>query len=428
MYKSLFSRLSFSLFSTLLLITIIIATTLSIIVAEDPKRLLSERLLRYNIEKIGIPPSNKNLKQFSEQLQISLTVTGEDNFLWNSRKGLPQPNLLESLTSPDTQFDFLRLGTFKQVVLLRHKNFSYYISDYEGQLSSKAKLTLVLAIISILLVLFINRRFIHWLFHPLKQLKADAIKISEGDIEHHIITNRKDELGELTQSVNAMAEKLQNNIRSKRQLLLAISHELRTPLARAKMYLSLMPKNEYQEKLDNNLNTLNSLIEALLQSETLGDSREELNITEVNMNLLIQEIINEYETDRIYFKAAQQSYKLQADKLRIKLLISNLLNNALQYTDDIVEIELYYQNKNIQCIIKDHGKGIAKDEIPHLTEAFYRPDKSRQRKTGNYGLGLYLCQKIIDAHSGKLEIKSKLGQGTSIILSFETQDQISHRT
>lgn len=418
MYKSLFSRLTFSFFVTILLIASIIITTMSIVVVEEPKRLLSERLLRYNIEQIGTPPAYEKLKNFTDQLQVSLTVTGKNDFLWNSRQGLPQVDMLESLTTPDTQFEFLKLGRFKQVVMLRHRHFNYYISDYEGTLSNRAKLAIIIGLSLLILVFYFNYRFIHWLFYPIKQLKADAIKISGGDIEHHIKTTRHDELGELTQSVNAMAGKLRENISSKRELLLAISHELRTPLARAKMHLSLMPKNEYQGKLDKNLNELNALIEALLQSETLGNSRVSLNITEFNLNLLIQHIINDYDTDRIQFKPADQTCQLHADELRIKLLISNLLNNALQYTDGLIEVELYCQNNTVQCIIKDHGAGIPNDEIPRLTEAFYRPDKSRQRKTGSHGLGLYLCQKIIDAHNGKLEIKSELNKGTIVKVSL----------
>ena len=271
------------------------------------------------------------------------------------------------------------------------------------------------------------------------------MKISEGDIDHHIKTVRNDELGELTQSVNLMTEKLRENISSKRELLLAISHELRTPLARAKMHLALLAEetvvtvaantdeensdsktnsNIYQKKLNNNLDEINTLIEALLQSEVitegLSKSKNILNIDEFNLSLLIQEIISEYDNHRIHFKLSNQTCLIKADALRIKLLISNILNNALKYSEGTININLDCDKNKIECSICDQGEGIKKAEIPKLTEAFYRPDKSRQRKTGSHGLGLYLCQKIVDAHGGSLKITSEMGKGTCVIINLKS--------
>ena len=418
MYKSLFSRLTVSFFITLLMIALIILITLSVITNEEPKRQFSEKLLRYMISEIGTPPAPERLKNFVEGLDISLTVTGKNNYLWHSKGRLLDIKKLEELTTPDTDFEFLNIDVGDQVVLLRHNGYNYYISDFLKDLSNRAKIALGIGFILLLLVLRLNYRFIHWLFYPIKQLKSDVLRISEGDINHHIKTNRNDELGELTQSVNTMADKLRDNIRSKRELLLAISHELRTPLARAKMHLSLMPANEYQGKLDKNLNELNALIEALLQSESLDGSIGTLNKSEINLSLLVQDVVSGVGSQRIKITLPEAPCLIKADELRIRLLISNLLNNALQYTDGDVKISLETQADSIQFTICDHGIGIAKDEIPNLTEAFYRPDKSRQRKTGSHGLGLYLCQKIVDAHEGELIIKSELGKGTCVEVIF----------
>jgi len=445
MSKSIFSRLTLNFFLTLIVFALIIFTTLSILITEEPKRQFSEKLLRYMVSEIGTPPTSENLQKFSKNLGVSLTVTTENNHYWESEQGLPQPEMLEALTVPETTFDFLRIRGGDQVVLLRHKNYTYFISDFLQDFSTKAKITLLVAFLSLLLVLYINYRFIIWLFHPIKQLKSDVMKISEGDIDHHIKTVRNDELGELTQSVNLMTEKLRENISSKRELLLAISHELRTPLARAKMHLALLAEetvvsvaaktdkensdskansNIYQKKLNNNLDEINTLIEALLQSEVitegLSKSKNILNIDEFNLSLLIQEIISEYDNHRIHFKLSNQTCLIKADALRIKLLISNILNNALKYSEGTININLDCDKNKIECSICDQGEGIKKAEIPKLTEAFYRPDKSRQRKTGSHGLGLYLCQKIVDAHGGSLKITSEMGKGTCVIINLKS--------
>lgn len=421
MYKSVFSRLAIRFFITLIAISLIVFTTLSILITEEPKRQFSEKLLRYMVSEIGIPPTAEKLKKLTENMGVSLTVTNDDDFFWASEEGLPQAKYLETLTTPETTYDFLHISG-DQVVLLRYNHYTYYISDFLKDFSTKAKVTLGIAFLSLLLVIYLNFRYIIWLFYPLKKLKSDAMKISEGDIDHRIKTIRNDELGELSQSVNAMAEKLRANIDSRRELLLAISHELRTPLARAKMHLALLtediPKNKYHKKLDNNLNEINALIEALLESERLNKTQNTLNISEFNLSLLIQQVVSEYDNNRIQLKLAKQSCLIEADELRIKLVISNLLNNALTYSDSAVTINLNCDKNTIKCQICDQGEGIPKEEIPKLTEAFYRPDKSRQRKTGSHGLGLYLCQKIVDAHKGNLKITSELQKGTCVEIAL----------
>ncbi len=414
MYKSLFSRLTLSFFIILLLIAVIIFITLNTLVNEEPQRQFSEKLLRYMVSEMGTPPEPGKLQNFANTLGVSLMVTGVDGFHWQSKIDFPDAKALENLTSPDTRFDFIYVGGGYKIVLIRHNGYNFFISDFIKKLSTKGRIALVSGVLAILLVLYLNYRFIHWLFHPIKQLKADVLRISEGDIEHHIHTQRNDELGELTQSVNAMADNLRANIRNKRELLLAISHELRTPLARAKMYLSLMPDNEYQAKLDKNLNELNQLIEALLQSESLEGSANALQMTEFDLNILIQELVKSFDTQRINMTLTTGACFIKADELRIKLLLSNVLNNALHYSEDEVEIVLSQQHQKIHIQVRDYGEGIAEKDIKRLTEAFYRPDKSRQRKTGSHGLGLYLCQKIVAAHNGQLMIKSTLGEGTTI--------------
>lgn len=417
MYKSIFSQLAIRFFATLIAISLIAFTALSILIKEEPKRQLSEKLLRYMVSEIGIPPTPEKLEKFSKNLGVSLTVAAGNEFYWASKKDLPKPKILEALTTPETTYEFL-YASGDQVVLLRHNNYTFYISDFLRDFSTKAKITLIIAFLSLLLVIYLNYQHMVWLFYPVKKLKADAIKISEGDIDHRIKTVRNDELGELSQSVNAMAEKLRANIDSKQELLLAISHELRTPLARAKMHLALVseddPENVYHKKLDNNLNEINTLIEALLQSEGLGKSKNNLNLSEFNLCLLIQQVVSEYDNQRIRFKSSGQLCLIKADELRITLLISNILNNALKYSSDAVDISLDCKKDRIKCLICDSGDGIEKQEIPKLTEAFYRPDKSRQRKTGSHGLGLYLCQKIVDVHEGSLKISSEIQKGTCV--------------
>ncbi len=102
-------------------------------------------------------------------------------------------------------------------------------------------------------------------------------------------------------------------------------------------------------------------------------------------------------------------------------MLKNLVDNALHYSRDdqaMIQIELHRQGNTAILEVCDQGIGIASAEISKLTEAFYRPDVARQRNTGGYGLGLYLCRLIIEAHQGNLRIESEPGKGTKVIVSL----------
>jgi signal transduction histidine kinase len=112
---------------------------------------------------------------------------------------------------------------------------------------------------------------------------------------------------------------------------------------------------------------------------------------------------------------------LDVDTARIKLLLKNLLDNAIRHTPDgarAPEIQLMLDKQQALITVSDHGKGIQARHLLHLTEPFYRVDPSRQRETGGYGLGLYLCRMIAEAHDGQLEIESAVGEGTRVMVKL----------
>ena len=111
---------------------------------------------------------------------------------------------------------------------------------------------------------------------------------------------------------------------------------------------------------------------------------------------------------------------LEVDASRIKLLLKNLLDNALRHSpkDKAVTIRLNKTANEVELEVRDEGEGIEPEHLPHLTEPFYRVDPCRQRETGGYGLGLYLCRMIAEAHGGTLAISSQKQQGTTVTMSL----------
>ncbi len=109
---------------------------------------------------------------------------------------------------------------------------------------------------------------------------------------------------------------------------------------------------------------------------------------------------------------------ISIDPKRIGLAIKNVIKNAVTASepDAPIIVKTIVKDEHIVVSIQDSGVGIAPEEIPRLTEPFYRPDSSRQRKTGGFGIGLYLIKEIMEAHHGQLQIESVVGQGTTVSL------------
>lgn len=209
-------------------------------------------------------------------------------------------------------------------------------------------------------------------------------------------------------------------LESKSGLLLAISHELRSPLTRMRVNLELLEDDEVQRQLIDDTREMEALISAILESEKLSSGHAPLTLHITELTRLVEEVLaNHPQRDRIHTNL--QPLTIAVDGMRFKLMLKNLVDNALQYSSDSnapIEITLHADPQAVILEVIDQGIGIPASEIPRLKEAFYRPDGARQRNTGGYGLGLYLCQLIVDAHGGTLGIESEPGKGTRVIVSL----------
>ena len=240
-----------------------------------------------------------------------------------------------------------------------------------------------------------------------------------GELDYRVSSRRTDELGELTDSVNHMADSLQSMLEAKRQLLLAISHELRTPVTRAKLQLEFMEDNAVRDNLRDDIDEIDLLISDLIEAERLSGRHSALVAEEVDLAGFVALTVEPYESYEggLIRELPRRDRSLKIDKLRLRLLLTNLLNNAIRYgRGNPITVSLQYQSSEAVLEVRDQGEGIAAEHLAHISEPFYRPDSSRQRHTGGFGLGLYLCRLIAEAHGGKLEIDSTLGKGTCVRL------------
>jgi two-component system sensor histidine kinase CpxA len=259
-----------------------------------------------------------------------------------------------------------------------------------------------------------------YLTHPLRSLKNAAKSIGKGKLNTRVgyfKGHKHDEIAELSMEFDRMAEQLQTMVRSKEQLLQDISHELRSPLARLQVAIELgRKKSDLAEsqfsRMEKECERLNTLIGEILQFSRLEKSHAVLNKSKVNITTLLKEIIAdanfEYgESKPRVFLDKSSNYFLNIDKALIHSAIENIIRNALSYSPEDtlvrVSIDLDKASKKLYVDICDQGPGVPEKQLEKIFNPFYRVDKSREKSTGGYGLGLAIAEKAIALHEGSIE-------------------------
>ena len=248
------------------------------------------------------------------------------------------------------------------------------------------------------------------LLSPLDDIHAGAVRFGQGDFSQPIRPRRSDELGELAAQINTMAAELQQRLDAKRQLLLAISHELRSPLTRARLNAELVDDSAPRDALLHDLAEMRDLIDDLLESERLATGHAALNTEPSDLNGLVGEVIAAHFAGHAIATGLSPSLPLLAlDRARLRLLLRNLIGNALRHGGDAPtppRVSTLQEAGAVRLVVRDHGPGVPEAQLAQLAEAFYRPDTARQRGTGGVGLGLYLCRLVAQAHGGRLELRN----------------------
>lgn len=200
-------------------------------------------------------------------------------------------------------------------------------------------------------------------------------------------------------------------------MLLAISHELRTPITRAKLQLEFMDDNELKQTLSDDINEIDLLISDLIEAERLSSQHAVLIPDDVDFVDYIGMLAAQYQyyEGGIILDLPDTDHAMRIDKLRIRLLFANIVNNAIRHgRGRPVTVKVRFAETEVELTISDEGEGISEEHLRHVREPFYRVDSARQRNTGGFGLGLYLCHLIAEAHGGRMEIDSEPGEGTEI--------------
>ena len=260
--------------------------------------------------------------------------------------------------------------------------------------------------------------FLRRLLRPLDAIGAGAQRFGRGDFSQPIALRHArspDELDQLADTINTMGRDIHQMLEAKRGLLLAISHELRSPLTRARLNTELLPETaEVQpsrEALLRDLALMRDLVSDLLESERLSSRHAALHTEETDLATLIAEVVSSLPAGAVARQDVSTPLPhLMLDPARMRLLLRNLLDNALRFTPPGAPVPLISAqpsaNGGIQLTVRDFGPGVSEDQLSRLGQPFYRPDTARTREGGGVGLGLYLCRLVALAHGGAFTVRN----------------------
>jgi signal transduction histidine kinase len=258
------------------------------------------------------------------------------------------------------------------------------------------------------------------MLRPLDDIRAGAQRFGSGDFAQAIPVrhaHHPDELGELAATINTMGADIHQMLEAKRTLLLAISHELRSPLTRARLNTELLPETpdvqQSRAALLRDLGQMRDLVTDLLESERLASPHAALHREPTDLAALVAEVVAALNDAPTIVQNLQADLPvLQLDRTRMRLLLRNLLDNALRHSVDAAqppEVSLVRSADGaVQITVRDFGTGVPDDQLPRLAQPFYRPDTARTRSSGGVGLGLYLCRLVALAHGGSFAVRNAL--------------------
>jgi signal transduction histidine kinase len=268
------------------------------------------------------------------------------------------------------------------------------------------------------------------MLRPVQDIKQGVVRMGSGELDYRVPIRANNDLGTLARSINTMAADIEQMLDAKRQLLLGASHELRTPITRAKVAVQMLPESSNRDRIAGDLEEMSSLIGEILESERIKGGHSVLDRSEVDLPALLDSVLEDMHhppVDVSIDPALSALPGLQLDETRMRLLLRNLLGNALTHGATMSDgsaaanpsVTVQARGKaNVIIIVRDHGPGIGAEHLEHLTEPFYRADPSRARNTGGFGLGLHLCLLIARAHGGDLAIESNPGAGTTVTVTL----------
>lgn len=256
---------------------------------------------------------------------------------------------------------------------------------------------------------------------PILQLQKGMEKIQKNDLDFELAYEEKDELGQLCHTMEKMKKELaQNNqvmwetLKQRKLLNASVAHDLRTPITVLKGYLYYLNKNIPEEKItkENLLTTLEAMQEAVRRLELYTESVHDIeNLDDIeiaptpqNMELLVEELESNLRqlSKKVHLKKRIEKNEICLDKAIFFRIIENLIQNALRYAREEIDVEIQQADNRLKVIVQDDGAGFSDMDLAKAADLFYGSEKEND----HFGIGLSICKLLCEKQGGYLSIRN----------------------
>ena len=286
-------------------------------------------------------------------------------------------------------------------------------------------------IISAIVIKIVTKQII---IRPIDDINNVAKRLAKGEVEKRVVVNCNNEIGELAESFNMMAECLEKSDTKRREFISNVSHELRSPITSIKGFIGgildgVIPRdreNYYLKIVYDEIDRLARLVNDLLDMSAMESGKFNLAITEFDINqvisLCILNLEHKIQEKGLNVKATfhnNRAYVL-GDRDRIIQVVTNIIENSIKYSNDDgeIKIDVYSKGEKIYVDIFNSGECIEEKELNKIWDRFYKSDKSRTNKLST-GLGLPIVRSILSQHNEDIWVKNIEGKGVSFIFTLK---------
>ena len=395
----------------------------------------------------------------ANDFNLQITLITPDGFAWaSSDPAVGKPNLAEdpevqavlnrsSTAVFDTRPDANNINTIYTAVPLAEDGRLLSIVRVAAPASATASVVnqrylqlaagvLGLTGLAIVAALWLAASFTR----PLEGLQTSAMKLAAGDLTQRVTVTRQDELGQLGETFNHMAEQVEAMLLEQKAFASNASHELRTPLTTIRLrsealrdgHLDDATAQQYIAEIDDEVARLGRLVNDLIQLSRFDSGRAEVGSELIDPVRLGRSLCQQMQKTAVAkkislnFDAPNELPVIQANQSHLRIVLQNLLGNALKYTPEGGQVawRLSLEDGYLRSEMTDNGIGLAPEDAARLFERFYRADKAHTRATGGTGLGLPLAKSIVEFYNGRIQIHSDgPGQGTTATVWWPLPEQ-----
>lgn len=283
--------------------------------------------------------------------------------------------------------------------------------------------------IALLLSVILGIYFAVGIARPVQRISDTASAIKEGNLSARTGLSGDDQLGQLGQRFDEMADAIERDRDLERQLIGDVAHELRTPLMAIQATVEAIQDGVFEAD-EEHLNTisfetrrLGRLVEALLHLNRLENGTTEVKRDLVNLSSVVGGLSTTHEaliesSGIMFFTDVAPNVMIVGDQDLISQAVANLLSNAVRYTPEngMVTVELTRENGYAKISVRDTGVGISDEDMKKVFSRFWRADVARQSVDGGLGIGLALVKEVVDQHFGDVSVSSTLGEGSTFVM------------